>query len=192
MPLGCSAEAVTVNTPSRIEQDIALLHDFVTGFVVDEFDTYGRENGQPVGCSTLPSSLLLLYAVLPGSFPPLYEQLVLSYRWTQAELPWYTLLANPAGADLDGLFKQIQADPGLSDVLIPSGYIQFGRGSGGSYDPVCFDTRHRHKDGDCRVVQIDHEQILCNGRIIEVSEVARSFREIVEKSLRHNLSKRAT
>jgi len=173
------------------EQDKILLSDFVALFTVEEYDIYGEKNWQPFACPTRASSLSALYALLPGSFPLLYEHLVLCYRWPQADLPTCTLLANPAGSGLDGLLSQVQSDKSLWDTLVPSGYVQFGRDRGGNYDPICFDTRHGWRDDDCRIVQIDHEEILCNRRIKEVGELAGGFREFVELNLGHSLSKRA-
>ena len=163
--------------------DKALLDAFVAAFSVGATDIYGQWNWQPLAQETDPKHLEPLYAALPGEFPPLYETLVLSYRWPFAELASMSLLANPQGPTLGGLLAEIQQDRGLWDELTPHGYIQFGRGWGGSYDPVCFDTHHRDKDGDCRVVQIDHEAILCNFRIREVSEIAGTFRGIVAAAL---------
>lgn len=161
------------------QADQALLDAFVARFVVDAYDLDEQESQPPIAHATKPARLEPLYAILPGHFPPLYKQLVLSYRWPQVALPMLDLLANPLAAGLEELLEHIQADKGLWDELAPSGYIQFGRGAGGSYDPVCFDTRQRRQDGDCRVVQIDHEEILCNYRIKEVAELADSFRSIV-------------
>jgi hypothetical protein len=48
------------------------------------------------------------------------------------------------------------------------------------YDPVCFDLRRRESGGDCRIVKIDHEEILCNYRVVEVIEIAPTFRRLVE------------
>ncbi len=159
--------------------DQALLDAFVAAFGVEAYDFDEQENQAPSVHVTKPTALEPLYAILPGHFPPLYEQLVLSYRWPQAALPMLDLLANPPGAGLEKLLEHIQADKGLWDELMPNGYVQFGHGAGGRYDPVCFDTRHRRQDGDCRVVRFDHEEILCNYRIKEVSELADSFRSIV-------------
>lgn len=164
---------------NTVAADKALLNAFVARFVSMDDGIEPQEDSQPRAVLTQPAHLKPLYAVLPGVFPPLYEQLVLSYRWPDAELPLVEMLANPLGADLEGLLKQIQQDQGLWDALAPNGYIQFARGAGHSYDPVCFDTRQSQKDGDCRVVRIDHEEILCNYRIQEVAEVAESFRSLV-------------
>jgi hypothetical protein len=54
----------------------------------------------------------------------------------------------------------------------------------GSYDPVCFDYSSRRQGGDCKIVKIDHEEILCNNRIKVVAELAHSFRELMEQTIR--------
>lgn len=174
--------------------DQALLETFVAAFSVEEADLYGQQNWQPVACQTDSKFLEPLYAALPGRFPPLYERLALSYRWPTAELPdvpvekntWPPspiLLPNPLGRGLDGLLAAICSDRGLWDELAPNGYVQFARAWGGSYDPVCFDTNRRQADGDCPVVQIDHEGILCNYHIKVIAELAGSFRELINVNL---------
>jgi hypothetical protein len=135
----------------------------------------GCERWAPVKYDTDPRYLDALYAKLPARFPPLYERLVLSYRWEEVDIRSCTLLANPAGPRLDGLFLQISHDPVLWRQLSRSGYIPFGKGSGGDYDPVCFDLKSRKKSADCKIVRINHEAILCNNRIKVVAEVAASF-----------------
>jgi hypothetical protein len=111
--------------------------------------------------------------------PPLYEQLVLSYRWDEVDLGRVRLLAN-APPGLQGLAEAIRRDQGLYEVLDAAGYLQFGKGPDVDYDPVCFDLGTRRSDGDCRIVKFDHEQILCNHRLVEVSELAPSFRRLIQ------------
>lgn len=130
-----------------------------------------------------------LYAKLPARFPPLYERLILSYRWAEVDLQSYTLLANPPGPDFSRLFALISGDPGLLESLIPAGYIQFAKGPDMDYDPVCFDVNSRRKNGDCRVVKIDHEEILCNYRIKVVAELAPSFEELVQQTIAYAQNK---
>jgi hypothetical protein len=77
---------------------------------------------------TDPKVLEPIYEKLPARFPPLYELLVLTYRWAEVDLEAYRLLANPPGPDLSGLFAKMMCDPGLWNALIPAGFIQFGRG----------------------------------------------------------------
>jgi hypothetical protein len=145
--------------------------------------TFARFGEIVIPESTEPAALVAVYSKLPAGFPPLYEKLVLSYRWKEVDFGFFRLLANPPHNDLSGLTKEIFKDSGLAESLIPGGFIQFGKGPDINYDPVCFDIKNRHKDGDYRIVQIDHEEILCNYRIRIVAELALSFRDLVHKIL---------
>jgi hypothetical protein len=144
-----------------------------------EADEHGFRHWEPIRVDTNRSYLENIYAKLPGRFPRLYEQLVLAYRWAEVDLTRFTLLANPPGVDLEPLLQQIQADKHLSKVLEENGYVRFAKGPDIDYDPVCFDFRRRRQGGDCPVVKLDHEQILCNSRIRKVAELAPSFRDLV-------------
>jgi hypothetical protein len=93
------------------------------------------------------------------------------------------LLANPPGNDLTGLLAQISKDPAFWNTLRGAGYIQFGNGPDIDYDPVCFDLSARKKNGDCRIVKIDHEEILCNNRLKVVSEIASTFEDLTQRTI---------
>ena len=127
---------------------------------IGQADEFGRLRWAPKKVQTDPSALDALYEKLPARFPPLFEELVLNYRWAEIDLGEYRLLPNPLGADLSGLFLQISGDPGIWESLQPGGYIQFGRGPDIDYDPVCFDLSSRKKNGEYEIVKIDHEEIL--------------------------------
>jgi hypothetical protein len=156
---------------------------------------YSLRSGEPDevgGCNwrvkedvTEQKYLDAVYAKLPARFPPLYERLVLSYRWAQVDLQSLSLLANPPGTDLRGLLTQISRDKGLWESLIPAGYVQFGRGPDMDYDPVCFELKSRTNKKDYRIVKIDHEQILCNSRVKVVAEIAPNFEQLVLQTLEH-------
>jgi hypothetical protein len=152
-------------------------------FIGGGTDELGRRHWRPVKVTTDRSCLDPLYAKLPSRFPPLFERLVLSYRWADVDLKTFTLLANPRGPDLSRFFDQISKDPGLWEALIPAGYIRFGQGPDLDYDPICFNIRSRRKNGDCRVVKIDHEEILCNNRVKVVAELALGFEELVRQTI---------
>jgi hypothetical protein len=66
---------------------------------------------------------------------------------------------------------------------LEKGYVQFGRGPDMNFDAVCFDLSSRKRNRDCRVVQIDHEQILCNNRVKVLSEIAPSFEQLLMKTI---------
>jgi hypothetical protein len=148
-----------------------------------EPDEHGWINWRPAKISTAPTALDGLYAKLPARFPPLYEQLVLSYRWAEVDLQSFRLLANPPGRDLSRLLNEMVKAPAFWKSLPPAGYIQFGLGPDMDYDPVCFDIRSRTKRKDYKVVKIDHEEILCNRRVKVVAELAPSFEQLVLQTI---------
>jgi hypothetical protein len=164
--------------------EYADIYPIVAEFAVGEPDELGQTHWHPLKVSTDDHYLGPLYAKLPARFPLLFERLLLSYRWAEVDLQSYTLLANPPGPDLSRFFEQISKDPGLSESLIPAGYIQFAKGPEYDYDPVCFDIKSRTKNGDCRIVKIDHEEILCNNRVKVVAELAPRFEELVLRTIR--------
>lgn len=139
---------------------------------------YGGWIWQPIRFSTSPSALKSLYHDLglsgqgSGRLPPLYEALILSYRWGQVDLVTYRLLPNWPAQDFSPLLSTYQVYEGLRATLMPNGFFQFGQGPGVDFDPVCFDFRHRQKNGDCRIVKINHEDILIRSRINVIEELA--------------------
>jgi hypothetical protein len=153
-------------------------------FRTQDADEHGWFDWRPLKSNTDASCLEPLYTHLPGRFPALYERLALTYRWAEAYLDQYRLLPNPLGPDLNRLFDQIRGDDAIWSALTKSGYIQFGRGPDMDYDPVCFDLSSRKKHNrDCRIVKIDHEEILCNDRVRVVSELAPSFEKLVRDTI---------
>lgn len=143
----------------------------------------GRVAWRPRREEPQPALLEPLYARLPARFPPLFERLLLTFRWAEVDLQTYRLMANPPGSDLEGFFRQISGDPGLWEGLLPAGYLRFGKGSGVDYDPVCFDVSSQRKSREMRVVKIDHEEILCNYKVKVVAELAPSFEALVQSTI---------
>ena len=68
----------------------------------------------------------------------------------------------------------------LSELLIPAGYVQIGQPDTGSFDAVCFDLKEQRQNRECRIVQVDHEDILCNWRVRVSGELWPSFIKLVE------------
>lgn len=113
----------------------------------------------------------------------MFERFILSYRWAAVDIGYFELLPNPLGSTLAGLQAEILRDGHLYPTLFRHEYLQFGKAGGGWYDPVCFDCSRRKKQGDCPVVRLDHEEILCNERIRVTEELAPSFQELISKTL---------
>lgn len=150
---------------------------------VEDTDMYDRKLWEPVRVEIPVSQLDEVYAELPARFPRLFERMVCSYRWAEVDLGTYRLLANPPGPTLGGLLRQMSQAPALWEALIPAGFIQLGKGPDLDYDPVCFDIKSRRQGGDCRIVKIDHEEILCNNRVKVVAELAPSFYQLVLQTI---------
>ena len=186
----------SIDSKSHLLEQFVSCWDKLDGFCVDEsFDplashfSTGEENQfggklwRPILQTTDPLNLDPLYGKLPARFPPLYELLVLSYRWAEIDLVSYRLLGNPLGPDLSGLLNEMSKDKFLFSFLLKNGYIPFGKGPDIDYDPVCFDLRARKKNGEFTVVKIDHEEILCNERIKVVVELAPTFDQLVKTTI---------
>jgi hypothetical protein len=146
-----------------------------------ESDEFGQRTWRPVKYQTDSACLQPCYAVLPARFPRLYEYLVLNYRWADVDLQLFTLFANPMGEDLKPLLNRLSMDQHLWKHLIHSGYIPFGKGTDGDYDPVCFELKSRKQNAEYRIVKIDHEGILSFNRLKAVAEIAPTFRELLLK-----------
>src|SRR6185312_3978003 len=153
--------------------------------VTGEKDEYDRRLWSPIKVETPKRFLDEIYAELPTQlrFPRLFEQLLLSYRWAEVDLGTYRLLANPPGNGLNGFFQKM-SHPNFWDIFTSAGFLQFGKGPDVDYDPVCFDIKTRKQGGDCRIVKIDHEEILCNNRIKVVAELAPSFYHLVLQTIK--------
>lgn len=69
-----------------------------------------RKRWRPVRVQTDPAAFAPVYAALPAKFPPLYERLLLTYRWADVDLRTLTLMANPPGGDLSAFLQHVSND----------------------------------------------------------------------------------
>src|SRR5437660_6687990 len=160
-----------------MSSDAELLEQFVECF--DKFD-----DGEVVPRHTDLSLLAPVYAKLPARFPPLFEQLLANYRWPEVHLRRLRLLPNPSSPGFEAFARGLFQDQGLVGVLLAHGFIQFGRAVDGAiYDPICFDSQRRRHGGDCPVVRLNHESPLLNSRIKLVTELASTFRDLVNSTI---------
>jgi len=67
----------------------------------------------------------------------------------------------------------------MSPHLLRAGFVQIGNPFFPNYDPVCFDCNGTELEH--RIVQLDHEEILCYDRIRLVQEVAPSFLRLLQR-----------
>lgn len=134
--------------------------------------------------STSRIALESLYVHLPERFPPLYEELLVSYRWLEVELVGFVkLYANPIEPTFDGLLSQMTCDKAMVEILFSRNLLPFGTASDGCYDPICFDRSRVLSDGESPIVRVEHESMLCEGQLGRVQPVSPTFRAFVAKIL---------
>lgn len=110
-------------------------------------------------------------------FPPSFLNLVTRYSFPAFEHGPLLLFANHRDETFWDLSARLFLDPIMSPTLLSEGFIQIGNPFFYNYDPVCFDCN----DGaiEPRLVQLDHEAILCDSEIRIIKEIAPSFVEIL-------------
>jgi hypothetical protein len=97
------------------------------------------------------------------TFPPSFQYFLTNYSFPAFDCGAMTFFAN-TGADVYWkLEKKLFLDPNMSPDLLRAGFLQIGNPFIGNYDPICFDCNRRTVEH--RIVQLDHEEILCNSRI---------------------------
>ena len=163
--------------------DDQLIADFVASLQADQFFTHEDPppaelnagidpadwncvRWKPAQIETPKSELKLLNEKLLKPLPPLYERLVLTWRWLDVWTDRVRLFANPPETSLNAFAKHVLNDPVFNQHLVAGGYIPFGLDIN-SYDPICFDTNSRLTDNDCMVIKFEHEAILSFDRIGE-------------------------
>jgi hypothetical protein len=136
---------------------------------------------KPACIETPKSELVPIYDRLHTRFPPLYERLILTWRWLDVWMDNARLFSNPPEPSLNTFARQVFKDPVFEEYLIANGYILFGLDD---YDPLCFDTNRRLPDGDCIVVKFEHEAMLSHYRIGESWVLWHSCRAMMTERLK--------
>ena len=118
-------------------------------------------------------------AKLPRRLPPSFSSLVSRYCFPSFEFAEIEFFANLNGQSEDELVVAAFRDKHLWRPALTQGFIQIGKPSSGSYDPICFDMRHPWRGQEYRVVRLDHEELLQRERVRIVEEVAESFLTLI-------------
>jgi hypothetical protein len=118
-------------------------------------------------------------------FPPSFRDLVSRYSFPAFESGPLMFFANAAEDTFWDLGRRLFLDPVMSPFLLSAGFIQIGNPHFYNYDPVCFDCNLSREEK--RLVQLDHEAILCHREILVVEETAPSFVELLRSSLKGDI-----
>ncbi len=116
---------------------------------------------------------------LPKRFPPSFYSLISRYTFPAFQIGPVFLFGNTGTAIQWELKEKIFKDEFMAAQLMRAGFLQFGNPYEYNYDPICFDTR---EGSEFRIVQLDHEEILCHSRIKVVKNIAPSFLDLVENN----------
>jgi hypothetical protein len=109
--------------------------------------------------------------------PSSYRSFISRYAFPAFQLGPIFFFGNTGDDFKWELSKRIFKDEFMSSRLLQSWYLQIGNPHKFNYDPICFDTK---KGMECPIVQIDHEELLCNSRIKVIREIAPSFSKFVQ------------
>lgn len=136
---------------------------------------------RPTKVNTPRSALDELYSKLPGRFPTLFEDLLLNYRWLEVDLWEYQLYPNFNYEDsLKSFITMIEYDSCMSEFLLKKGYIQF---ADFQHDAICFDTNSSNNPDEMKIIQLDHEDILCWDKLNIKKELAPNFEQLVRYTI---------
>ena len=148
---------------------------------IEDFVSTMKSAGVPFRSGDNSSSLAALEARLPQRISNSFESLLAKYSFPRFDACGITFFAWDADwTKTEYLGASSGAKNTLSELLLLSGFLQIGRPDTGDFDAICLDLNSGREQ---RIVQIDHEEILCNNRVRITSELWPSFLTIMDKVL---------
>jgi hypothetical protein len=150
--------------------------------LIDRFAGMVQGLGVPILAEDNSSRLLVLKEKLPKRIPLTFESLLSRYSFPAFDLLGITLFEWVS--DSTPFIAEASAPRNsLSELLIPAGYVQIGHPATGSFDAICFALNHYAHNCEYGIVQVDHEEILCNWKVRIVRELWPSFASLVESAM---------
>jgi hypothetical protein len=150
-----------------------------TDQLIDVFVANLMASGVPVRRDDNSSRLQTLESKLPRRLPISFTSLLSRYSFPSFDSGGISFFSwESANTDFSEVVPPTKGS--LSELLLPSGYLQIGRPNTGDFDAVCFDFKTQEKNREYRIVQADHEEILCNLRVKIRKELWPSFHKLVE------------
>jgi hypothetical protein len=154
-----------------------------TDQLIERFAAMLRDHGVPISQQDNTSRLRDFERKVPKRLPRSFESFLSRYSFAAFDVMGISLF----GWDSDSneyIREASAAKNSLSELLIPAGYVQIGRPDTGNFDAVCFDLNQAAQNRENRIVQVDHEDILCNWKVHVSSECWASFIHLMESALR--------
>ena len=153
-----------------------------TDQLIDSFAAMVKYHGVPIRGEDNAPRLLMLEEQLPKRMPQSFESFLSRYSFPAFDVLGITLFEWESEAN-KYIVEASAPKNSLSELLIPAGYVQIGRPDGGDFDAICFDLNREAQNREYRVVQVDHEDILCNWEVRVTGELWPSFIKLVESAL---------
>ena len=118
-------------------------------------------------------------AKLPRRLPRSFSSLVTRYCFLRFEFAELEFFANLDGQAEEELSVAAFKDKFLWQPALTQGFVQIGRPSSGSYDPICFDMRQKQPNREYPLVRLDHEELLQRERVRIVEKITESFLALI-------------
>jgi hypothetical protein len=119
---------------------------------------------------------------LPFEIPKCFSDFVRNYSFTDFEINHLHHYDNYDGSDRWCWHVALTLDLPIFDICKLNRFLPIGQPEQSNYDRICLDI-NRLKDGDCPIVQLNHEMILLWDRIEIVAELAPSYKKLISNVL---------
>jgi hypothetical protein len=153
-----------------------------TDKLIESFAAMLQGHGVPLRKENNMARLGVLEGKLPNRLPQSFASFLSRYSFPAFDVLGISLFgwdseSNPYAEEASA------AKGSLSELLLPAGYVQIGRPGTGNFDAICFDLNDQNQNREYRIVQVDHEDILCNWKVRVTGELWPSFVRLVESAL---------
>jgi hypothetical protein len=153
-----------------------------TDKLIESFAAMVKDRGVPIQEEDNKSRLGFFEEKLPRRLPPSFASFLSRYSFPAFDVLGISLFG--WDSDSNPYTKEASAAKGsLSELLLPAGYVQIGRPDTGDFDAICFDLNEQSQNREYRIVQVDHEDILCNWKVRVSGELWASFVKLIDSAL---------
>jgi hypothetical protein len=153
-----------------------------TDKLIESFAAMVKDRGVPIRRANNAQRLLSFEEKLPKRLPQSFESLLSRRSFPAFDVVGITFFEWDSEAN-QYLVEASAPKNSLSELLIPAGYVQIGRPDTGDFDAICFDLNREAQNREYPIVQVDHEEILCNSKVRVTGELWPSFVKLVESAL---------
>jgi len=152
--------------------------------LVDSFTSKLSAAGVPITTANSAAALEAFEAKLGKRLPQSFESLLSRYSFSTFDVSDIELFGWNSDWKSGEYFSSATGPKeSLAEILLPAGFLQFGRPATGDFDAICFDMKVSAQNREHRIVRLDHEEILCKRRVKVVGQIAPSFRTFIDRVL---------